>query len=132
MFNSHSNSMRPKLFIISIFLIYIGVLLPWLHVGEYTILGIQVPVVGLSILILLSISLGIFFFVKNSRKLVSVIFIVVGFLSLIATLFAFFSYWIIISIFGIFTNFGIGIYLSLIGSLGLAISEIMHLIRKEK
>lgn len=120
-----------KTFLISVLITFIGILLPWVDSIKGNISGIE-NFYGVFILILLLVSLGIFYFTRRKRKLVSISLVVIGILSFLLVLRTFteLSYGIN-SLTRVFVVYGIGVYITAIGSIGIAIAGTVGLKKRK-
>ncbi|HLR59658.1 MAG TPA: LPXTG cell wall anchor domain-containing protein [Pseudogracilibacillus sp.] len=110
-----------KNFLISVLITFIGILLPWVDSIKGNISGIE-NFYGVFILILLLVSLGIFYFTRRKKKLVSISLVIIGILSFLLVMRTFTELGYAINpLTGIFVDYGIGVYITALGSIGIAI-----------
>lgn len=119
---NNNKSSFEKIFLISILTTFIGILLPWVKAINGNIYGIE-TFYGVVILTLLLVSLGIFYFSRRKWKFVSISLVVIGILSFLLVLRSFteLSYGIN-PLTRIFVDYGIGGYITALGSIGIAIA----------
>ncbi|GGA90395.1 hypothetical protein [Ornithinibacillus halotolerans] len=118
--------MQAKVFFISAAVAVIGTLLPWVDAGLFSAKGIDGD--GMIIVLLVAASLVIHFIFRQKKPLViNITPIVVGGLSLIITIIAFFNVSSLSSeaLIGEFVSHGAGLYLSTFGAIGIFVSGII-------
>jgi|SRR5690625_960311 len=119
---NNNKSSLEKIFLISVLTTFIGILLPWVDAINGNISGIE-TFYGVVILTLLLVSLGIFYFTRRKWKLVSISLVVIGILSFLLVLRSFTELGYAINpLTGIFVDYGIGGYITALGSIGIAIA----------
>ena len=137
MFNNHLNFLYEKIYLISFFTTFAGTLLPWITLNDTVktvrVSGIQI-IYGIPVVISLILSIIIFIFMRNKNKLVSLVNIICGLTSFIAVVISMLGYRLIVldPLAGLFIHYGAGIYIALIGSLGIFASGILGLIQQRK
>ena len=137
MFNNHLNFLYEKIYFISFFTTFVDTLLPWITLNDIVdtirVTGIRI-IYGILVIGLLSLSIIIFIFMRNKNKVVSIVNIICGIISFIAVLISMFGYRLIVfdSLSGLFIHYGVGVYIALIGSLGIVASGILGLMQQRK
>lgn len=126
-----NKSSFEKTFLISILTTFIGVLLPWIDAINGNINGFE-TFYGLAILTLLIVSIGVFY-LTSKKNLVPISLVVIGIVSclLVWRTFTELSYGIN-PLTGVFVDYGIGGYITGLGSIGIVIAGIVGLKSKNK
>lgn len=125
MFNNKDSF--EKIFLVSVLITFIGTLLPWVNGVDRDISGIEILYGGI-ISTLLLVSLSVFYFAGKKEKLVSIVLVVIGILSFLLVLRSFTELgYAITPLTGIFIDYGIGVYITALGSIGIAIAGIVGL-----
>lgn len=119
-----------KIFLISVLTIFIGLFLPWVDVMDRNVRGFQ-NFYGLIVLALLVFSLSIFYFPRIKSKHISIYLVVIGIVSFLLVLRSFTELgYVIDPLTRIFIGYGIGLYITGLGSIGIFIAGIVGLKRK--
>lgn len=131
MFRSRFYYLHEKMYYYSVLTAFFGTLLPWIDHPERPILGIEL-IIGFPILIVLIISVIIVFLIGKRYKRSAIIMLLSGGLCFAAALFFYFSppstnlgY-----LFSLIKRDGIGLYLTLFGTLGMILAGITALVRR--
>lgn len=127
MFKIHFRLFHEKFYIISFFITLISLFLPWLGsfiFSEANIIGIRFPF-GVILFAFLSLNAMLSFIFRKKEGFVSILNIILGILCLGTVIAAFIIYNIAITISLGTLLYGIGMYVAVIGSLGIIISGIL-------
>jgi uncharacterized membrane protein len=119
------NFMKKNIFLIGVTITSIGLLLPWVNTIFGNYIGISTWG-GYFVLAFLAINVCLFFFLRDKEKLVSAVLIITGIFSII----------IVFPPKGLVSNpivsYGIGTYITLIGSIFIVIAGIVGLFEQGK
>ncbi|WP_047982018.1 hypothetical protein [Ornithinibacillus contaminans] len=113
-----------RIYLSSILITLMGFLLPWIHTHDRSGSGLY-PINGVIALLIL-VSLIVFFTVKN-KMLVSIVMIITGVLSFLIVFYTFFSSLVVFinPFISSFVSYGIGIFVTALGTLGIIIAGIV-------
>jgi hypothetical protein len=131
MFKKYFRLLHEKIYFFSFLLTFIGLLLPWFRGLIYFIPGIILPF-GSLVLILLTIHSIIFFWTKRRQKVLSVSSIVIGSLCLLSEIGHLVVYQPAVNIGDGLYGVSMGVYVGIIGSLGILISGVLGLKQKKQ
>jgi len=124
---SSNKGVFEKFFLISVITSLIGLFLPWVIVIDRNVRGFQ-NLYGVIVLILLVFSLSIFYFPRRKSKHVSICLIVIGIVSFLLVLRSFSELDYVIDLLTeIFINYGKGLFITGLGSIGIFIVGIFGL-----
>ena len=133
MFKNRLHFLHEKIYVVSLYVTFISLFLPWLSspIFDVNIIGIQ-TIFGIITVAVLILSAVLSFFIKNKNRLVSILNIIFGILCIVTVGATFIGYNPVMSLIGGIIIFHIGIYIALIGSIGITISGFIGLRKKRK
>lgn len=124
MFKKHFGQLHEKIYFYSYLVALISLFLPWLRGFIVYIPGIILPF-GSAFIVLLSVSAGLFYNAKRKKKVPAVSTIIMGILCIATTIGHIIAYELLIDLgMGLF-GYSIGIYLAILGSIGILISGLL-------
>lgn len=135
MFSSRFYYFHEKLYYFSVGLAFFGIFSTWLNTTERPIIGLEL-IIGFPILIVLILSSILVFLVGRRYKPAAIIMIIAGLLSFIGVGFFYLSTRSLLfgtsALFALVVQYGIGIYMTLLGTFGMIVSGIVAFVRKGK
>lgn len=133
MFNNRFDFFHGRVHLISLVATFLSMFLPWIvaddTIDRFEILGIQTILSNIFMGLLI---LNILVSTLRHNKLVSIFNIMIGILCFIIVLMTFIGYYLPVSVtFGVI-RFGVGIYIALIGTIGIVVSGFLSLAKNKK
>ena len=131
MFKKYFKLRHEKIYFYSFLIAYVSLFLPWLRLLAFFVPGIILPFGGLTA-ILLTFNAIHFFWAKRKQKVLAISNIVIGSLCILSGIGHFLGYQPSVSFVGGLYTYFIGVYLSILGSIGILISGILGVKHKKK
>ena len=131
MFKKYFKLRHEKIYFYSFLIAYVSLFLPWLRLLAFFVPGIILPFGGLTA-ILLTFNAIHFFWAKRKQKVLAISNIVIGSLCILCGIGHFLGYQPSVSFVGGLYTYFIGVYLSILGSIGILISGILGVKHKKK
>lgn len=133
MFNNRFDFFHGRVHLISLVATFLSMFWPWIvaddTIDRFEILGIQTILSNIFMGLLI---LNILVSTLRHNKLVSIFNIIIGILCFIIVLMTFIGYYLPVSAtFGVI-RFGVGIYIALIGTIGIVVSGFLSLAKNKK
>jgi hypothetical protein len=133
LFNNRFDFFHGRVHLISLVATFLSMFLPWIvaddTIDRFEILGIQTILSNIFMGLLI---LNILVSTLRHNKLVSIFNIMIGILCFIIVLMTFIGYYLPVSVtFGVI-RFGVGIYIALIGTIGIVVSGFLSLAKNKK
>lgn len=131
MFRKYFKLRHEKIYFYSFLIAYVSLFLPWLRLVHVFVPGIILPFGGLTA-ILLTFNGIHFFWAKRKQKVLAISNIVIGSLCILSGIGHFLGYQPTFSFVGGLFAYSIGVYLSILGSIGILISGVLGVKHKKK